>query len=211
MKNVFFTENTLALNDQVFPASYTIAADSTVHVFVTVIENGEAVNLRIKFAPDHEHHAAALAAALQTVRPEIILEADADERPAFIPAEQAEAQPEAQPEAEETEPTSEPETVAEPEPEEQPERDPKQTRGEVPEKLFAGLEIAGNGWKILFDKTYDRTRVIFKDMPSKAAREACKNAGFYWSPVLQSWNKKLTFKAFRKAQTLAVELRAICG
>lgn len=189
MKDIIFTENTIAINDQVFPATYTVAEDSTVRVFVTVIENGEPVNLWIKFAPDHEYHADALTAALQTVRP------------ATIPAEPTEEQPE----------TDEPEPASETEPEEQPARDPKKARGEVPEKLFAGLEIVGNGWKILFDKTYDRTRVIFKEMPSKAAREACKNAGFYWSPVLKSWNKKLTFKAFRKAQTLAVELRAICG
>lgn len=187
MKNVTFTGSTISIQDQVFSVVYTISEDQTIFAHVCTIENGEAVSLRIKFAPDSEHHAEALAAAMQAERPDAIFTAQADE----------------QPEASEPEPVSEPE--------QEPARDPKKARGEVPEKLFAGLEIVGNGWKILFDKTYDRTRVIFKEMPSKAAREACKNAGFYWSPALKSWNKKLTFKAFRKAQTLAVELRTICG
>lgn len=94
---------------------------------------------------------------------------------------------------------------------EQPARDPKQTRGPVPEKAFVGTSLKGKGWKILFDGDHDRTRVIFTRKPSKAAREAVEKAGFYWSPVMESWNKKLTHKAFRAAQALALELRAVCG
>lgn len=201
MKNIVFTENTLSVNDQVFPVTYTIDQDNSVHAHVTAIENGEPVYLRIFFAVSDPHHAAALAAAMQTVRPEIIPEQETEERPETIPEEQTA-------EAQETpaEETSEPEQE-----EQEPERDPKKARGEVPEKLFAGLEITGKGWKILFDKSHERTRVIFQDMPSKAVREAVKKAGFYWSPVMESWNKKLTFRAFRAAQALAVELRALCG
>ncbi|MEG1516588.1 MAG: hypothetical protein RSD95_17000, partial [Clostridia bacterium] len=93
----------------------------------------------------------------------------------------------------------------------QKERDPKQARGPIPEKSFIGLEIKGNGWKILFDGSHERTRVIFGDKPSAAAKATVEKAGFYWSPVLQSWNKKLTFKAYRAAQALALDLRAVCG
>lgn len=182
MYNPAFTPESLIIDGKTLPARYAIAENDTVYAYVTSIEYGEECHLTITLAPDHEHHAAAMAAAVQALRPETILE----ERPA----------------------QNAPEQPAETE---KLDRNPKETRGEVSEKLFAGLEIVGNGWKIFFDKTHDRTRVIFKEMPSKAAREACKNAGFYWSPALKSWNKKLTFKAFRKAQTLAVELRAICG
>lgn len=105
------------------------------------------------------------------------------------------------------EPQPEPEQPAQ----EQPARDPKQARGPVPDKAFIGLEIKGKGWKIVFDGSYDRTRVIFKRKPSSAAREALDKHGFFWSPAMQSWNKKLTHKAFRAAQALALELRTICG
>lgn len=182
MCSPIFTPDGLILEGKTLPARYAIAENDTVYAYITSIEYGEECHLTITLSPDHEYHAAAMAAAIQALRPETISE----EPPALI----------------------EPEQPAKPE---KPARNPKETRGEVPEKLFAGLEITGNGWRILFDKTYDRTRVIFKEMPSKAAREAVKAAGFYWSPSLESWNKKLTFKAFRKAQALAVQLRAICG
>lgn len=117
--------------------------------------------------------------------------AEAVTAPAVVTEAAQEAQPEAKPE--------------------QPARDPKQTRGPVPEKAFVGTSLKGKGWKILFDGDHDRTRVIFTRKPSKAAREAVEKAGFYWSPVMESWNKKLTHKAFRAAQALALELRAVCG
>ena len=83
------------------------------------------------------------------------------------------------------------------------------SRKNVPEKSFAGTSIKGNGWRILFDSTYDRTRVIFDRVPAPAVREMVKAAGFFWSPQLKSWNKKLTHKAFRAAQDLAHQLQAI--
>ena len=120
--------------------------------------------------------------------------------------------PEPEQPAQEQPADSEPEQAQEEQPqEEQPARDPKQARGPVPDKAFVGLEIKGKGWKIVFDGSYDRTRVIFKRKPSNAAREALDKHGFFWSPAMQSWNKKLTHKAFRAAQALALELRTICG
>lgn len=122
------------------------------------------------------------------------------------------AEPEASTQQEQTEAPNKPETPAQQdEATEEPARNPKQARGPVPEKNFIGLEIKGNGWEIVFDGSYGRTRVIFKRKPSMKAREAVENAGFFWSPAMQSWNKKLTFKAWRAAQTLAMELKTICG
>lgn len=84
--------------------------------------------------------------------------------------------------------------------------DPKQARGPVPEKTFIGETIQGNGWKIIFDGEANRTRVIFENVPTEAARAATENAGFYYSSIMNSWNKKLTFKAYRAAKTLSGQL-----
>ncbi len=79
------------------------------------------------------------------------------------------------------------------------------------EKPWIGQEITGNGWQILFDGALQRTRVIFTEKPGKEAKAAVQEAGFFWSATMQSWNKKLTCKAFRRAQSLADQLRTICG
>lgn len=127
--------------------------------------------------------------------------------PRYDAALAAAQEPEPQPEPEQADALPELPAQAE----QQPARNPKQARGPVPDKAFVGLEIKGKGWKIVFDGSYDRTRVIFKRKPSNAAREALDKHGFFWSPAMQSWNKKLTHKAFRAAQALALELRTICG
>ena len=82
----------------------------------------------------------------------------------------------------------------------------KQAHGEVPEKLWIGSELTGKSWRILFDGDAGKTRVIFDRVPSQGVREAVKAAGFYWSPSMKSWNKGLTWKAFRAAQALHAEL-----
>ena len=87
-----------------------------------------------------------------------------------------------------------------------PADDPKPARGPVPEKTFIGETIQGNGWKIFFDGEASRTRVIFEGMPTEAARAAIENAGFYYSSIMNSWNKKLTFKAYRAAKVLSDQL-----
>ena len=66
----------------------------------------------------------------------------------------------------------------------------KAARGPVPEKDF-------------------RTRVIFDKVPTKEVRQIVKDAGFYWSPAMGSWNKKLTFKAYRAALDLAKALQDV--
>ena len=179
-----FTRDSLTIDGITRPAEYSVTPAGTVFVFVAVDVDGQERKVRIKIPADDPRYAAALAAA-QEPQPE--------------PEQPAQEQPqEEQPAQEQPQ-------------EEQPARDPKQARGPVPDKAFVGLEIRGKGWKIVFDGSYDRTRVIFKRKPSNAAREALDKHGFFWSPAMQSWNKKLTHKAFRAAQALALELRTICG
>ena len=187
-----FTRDSLTIDGITRPAEYSVTPAGTVFVFVAVDVDEQERKVRIKIPADDPRYAAALAAA-QEPQPE--------------PEQPAQEQP-----AQEQPADAEPEQAQEEQPqEEQPARDPKQARGPVPDKAFVGLEIKGKGWKIVFDGSYDRTRVIFKRKPSNAAREALDKHGFFWSPAMQSWNKKLTHKAFRAAQALALELRTICG
>ena len=86
---------------------------------------------------------------------------------------------------------------------------PKQARGPVPEKTFIGQTIQGNGWHILFDGTTSRTRVIFRNEPSEKVKKVIADAGFYYSSVMDSYNKKLTFKAYRAAGELAKKLHKL--
>ena len=160
-------------------------------VLVTVAEQADRAQLRIK--PDHVNFAAALAAAKE-----------ARKGPAAAPVQEPKAEPVQAPAAEEIQ-----ETETAPAEEPAAERDPKQTRGPVPEKSFIGDSIQGKGWRILFDGETSRTRVIFDKAPSKAARAAVEKAGFYFSAAMNSWNKKLTFKAYRAAQALSGELQAL--
>lgn len=228
MMNAAFTAHEITVNGKTFPAEYSISPSGTVFAFVTVQENGQPVSLRIKIDPADPNHAAALAAAQQERNEahsaEVPTEAEAHtqqeqteastepEAPAQQEQTEANTESEASTQQEQTEASAEPEAPAQQdETPEEPARNPKQARGPVPEKNFIGLEIKGNGWKIVFDGSYDRTRVIFKHKPSTKAREAVKNAGFYWSPSMQSWNKNLTFRAWRAAQSLAMELKTICG
>lgn len=190
-----FTRDSLTIDGITRPAEYSVTPAGTVFVFVAVDVDGQERKVRIKIPADDPRYAAALAAA-QEPQPEPEQAADVE------PEQPAQEQP-----AQEQPADAEPEQAQE----EQPARDPKQARGPVPDKAFVGLEIKGKGWKIVFDGSYDRTRVIFKRKPSNAAREALDKHGFFWSPAMQSWNKKLTHKAFRAAQALALELRTICG
>ena len=85
-------------------------------------------------------------------------------------------------------------------------RDPKAARGPVPEKTFSGKMIQGKGWTILFERATERTRVIFTEKPSKKILKLVKEAGFYWCKSMGSWNRKLSWKAFRAAMELANNL-----
>ena len=75
-------------------------------------------------------------------------------------------------------------------------------------KSWVGSSIVGDGWRIVFDAVEERTRV-FCAAPTDAQKAAIEGAGFWWSPRMGSWNKKLTCKAYRAAVALAEELRRI--
>ena len=139
-------------------------------------------------------------------------------------AEEAQAEPETQQAAEEAEQTAEEAEQTAPEAEQtaqeaeqtapeaeqteeaQAESDPKAARGPVPEKSFIGQSISGAGWSIVFDGGCNRTRVLVCKAQRDKLRGIIEKAGFYYSPTLDSWNKKLTFRAYRAAQALALEL-----
>ena len=91
------------------------------------------------------------------------------------------------------------------------EREPKAARGPIPEKTFIGQTIVGNGWRIFFDGELSRTRVIISGEPTPVVKALVEESGFYYSSKMNSWNKKLTFKAYRAAQKLALELNKIYG
>lgn len=86
---------------------------------------------------------------------------------------------------------------------------PKDAHGPIPEKTFIDTTIQGAGWRIHFDPATQRTRVFVDSNASAAFRKAIEQAGFCWSPSMQSFNKKLTFRAFRAAQALAQSLRRL--
>ena len=82
----------------------------------------------------------------------------------------------------------------------------KLAHGPVPEKWFIGQALTGKSWTIRFDGDAGKTRVIFKRKPADKVLNAVKAAGFYWSPSLKSWNKGLTWRAYRAAEKLHAEL-----
>ena len=196
-----FTETTLTCKGVTFPVEYNIISDGSVLAFVIldVEPSGYRHKQKIVIRPNEPEYAAALdaakAAAASGKRPENI---STGYRKIATPAgniiEKAETVRET-PAAETVKP--EPAKAA---------RDPKQARGPVPEKTFIGETIQGNGWKIIFDSEANRTRVIFEKTPTAAAKAATENAGFYYSSAMNSWNKKLTFKAYRAAKALSSQL-----
>ena len=196
-----FSETTLTCKGVTFPVEYNLISDGSVLAFVIldVEPSGYRHKQKIVIRPNEPEYAAALdaakAAAASGKRPENI---STGYRKIATPAgniiEKAETVRET-PAAETVKP--EPAKAA---------RDPKQARGPVPEKTFIGETIQGNGWKIIFDSEANRTRVIFEKTPTAAAKAATENAGFYYSSAMNSWNKKLTFKAYRAAKALSSQL-----
>jgi len=86
----------------------------------------------------------------------------------------------------------------------------QQRAGNTPEKTFIGETITGGNWKILFDPETQRTRV-FLENGSEKQKNAITAAGFWWSGAMNSYNKKLTFKAYRAAKALAETLYTMAG
>lgn len=80
---------------------------------------------------------------------------------------------------------------------------------DVASKSWIGTTVEGKGWRIVFDESTQRTRVIFDGEPSAKQKAAIDAAGFYWSNTTKSWNKKLTCKAYRAAMALHETLNAL--
>ena len=200
-----FHETTLTCKGVEFPVEYNICSkDGSVFAFVIldVEPNGYRHKQKIVIRPDEPEYPAALAAAKAAAasgkRPETIStgyrKITTPDGSVIEKTETVQEEPKA---AAVKTIQAEPEQVV---------RDPKQARGPIPEKTFIGETIQGNGWKILFDGATNRTRVIFDKAPTAAAKAATENAGFYYSSAMNSWNKKLTFKAYRAAKTLSGQL-----
>ena len=270
-----FTLDTLSINGKSFPASYSVTPSGTVYAFVTILEDGKPVNLRVKIEPSEAAYGAALAAARKesteaqpaqepstpaAVQAAPVQEASAPAQPskaktqrkakALSKAERnriwkicddaRDARRAAEPEDDldrlwaETLPEGGRKPKAATVPANEPAQEPAQAApvqepstpaavvqaaaapaqepsapASVPEKSFVGQTIQGTGWKIVFDGDASRTRVIVQDDAPEAIRAAVQAAGFFWSKPLASFNKKLTFKAYRAAQALALQLHTI--
>ena len=174
-----FTSDGIIRDGKATPAGYSVTPSGTV---VAIILDGTRERIRIESTEPCYQEALAAAKASNNAaknKPAVKLA----ERPVIIPN---------------------PEEKPEPEKEK-----PKQARGPVPEKTFIGQTIQGNGWCILFDGTTSRTRAIFRNEPSEKVKKVIADAGFYYSSVMDSYNKKLTFKAYRAAGELAKKLNKL--
>ena len=190
-----FTNDTITCAGRTFPVKFSVTPSGSVMVFVTMPDSDKPA--RVRFTPKDEAYPAALAAA----KGELSGAYEQPETPAEEPA-PVEAAPVEEPAKEHPEIISSPVEAAPVEPE-QP------TPRAIPEKTFIGETITGKGWRILFDGEAQRTRVCFDAAPTDAARAAVEKAGFYFSAALNSYNKKLTFKAHRAAVALSGELAAL--
>ena len=209
MKKYTFTAHTLTAcgpnfpEGKTFPARYELqdSADMkrgqlapVVHVFATVDEK----TVKIDVPADDAYYYDALKAAQEAAA-----EQEQTEQPAQAEQEQTE-QPDETP--------ADPSQDEQPTPEQADEQtapDPKQAHGPIPEKTFIGTSIKGARFEILFDGETQRTRVIIPAEYRDAARGTVEKAGFYYSALLDSWNKKLTFRAYRAAVALAAELEKV--
>ena len=221
MKKYTFTARTLTAcgpnfpEGKTFPARYELqdSADMkrgqlapVVHVFATVDEK----TVKIDVPADDAYYYDALKAAQEAAAEQ----EQTDEQPAQAEQEQTEQPDEtpadpSQDEQPAPEQTDEQPAQVEQEQTEQPAPDPKQAHGPIPEKTFIGTSIKGARFEILFDGETQRTRVIIPAEYRDAARATVEKAGFYYSAPLDSWNKKLTFRAYRAAVALAAELEKV--
>ena len=202
MKNQFdFAADCITVNGKTFPARYEVTA-AAVNVFATVTEDDKEKTVCICIEAGNElYDPAALAAVKEAPEAQ---QTEEEAQQAEPEAEQTEEEAQTEPEAEQTAPEAE---QAAPEAE-QAAPDPKAARGPVPEKTFIGQSITGAGWAIIFDGAHNRTRVIISKGNHDKLRGIVESAGFYYSAALDSWNRKLTFRAYRAAQALAQELTA---
>ena len=228
-----FAPNSVTVNGQTFPASYSLARGGDVYVFTALRAAADAPEMpvRVHISADMPMHAEAVAAAQAAKdkpsaqdKPAPVQAAPAPvDKPA--PAKKASAPAKAKPAAEDksapAKRSHKSKGIRRPDVPAQPVQDKPSAPAKKPapvqdkpaaaptDKPWIGTTITGKGWNIAFDQQAGRTRVLFQAQPTDAQKAAIENAGFYWSAQLNSWNKKLTCKAFRAAQALAAALNAL--
>lgn len=228
-----FAPNSVTVNGQTFPASYSLARGGDVYVFTALRAAADAPEMpvRVHISADMPMHAEAVAAA-QAAKDK----PSAQDKPAPVQAAPAPVDKPAPVQAAPA-PVDKPapakrshksKGIRRPDVPAQPVQDEPSAPAEKPatvqavaapvqdkpaaapmDKSWIGTTITGKGWNIAFDQQAGRTRVLFQAQPTDAQKAAIENAGFYWSAQLNSWNKKLTCKAYRAAQALAVALNAL--
>ena len=52
-------------------------------------------------------------------------------------------------------------------------------------------------------------QIVFRRFPPVEARQIVKDAGFYWSPSLKCWQRRITKKAERAAYDVSCKLAAL--
>lgn len=192
-----FARNSVTVNGKTFPASYSLARGGDVYVFTTLrADDGTDMPVRIHIGQDMPMHAEAVAAAkpIEAAAPMQDKPAPVQEAPAKKASRKADKPAEAAPMQDKPAPVQEA---------------PAKKAAAPVDKPWIGTTITGKGWNIAFDQQAGRTRVLFQEQPTDAQKAAIESAGFYWSAQLQSWNKKLTCKAYRAAQALAATLNAL--
>ena len=235
-----FAPNSITVNGQTFPASYSLARGGDVYVFTALRAAADAPEMpvRVHISADMPMHAEAVAAA-QAAKDK----PSAQDKPAPVqatpapvdkpaPAKKASAPAKAKPAAEDkpapAKRSHKSKGIRRPDVPAQPVQGKPSAPAAKPapvqaapapvqdkpaaapmDKSWIGTAITGKGWNIAFDQQTGRTRVLFQAQPTDAQKAAVENAGFYWSAQLNSWNKKLTCKAYRAAQALAVALNAL--
>lgn len=235
-----FAPNSVTVNGQTFPASYSLARGGDVYVFTALRAAADAPEMpvRVHISADMPMHAEAVAAAQAAKdkpsaqdKPAPVQAAPAPvDKPA--PAKKASAPAKAKPAAEDkpapAKRSHKSKGIRRPDVPAQPVQDKPSAPAKKPapvqaapapvqdkpaaaptDKPWIGTTITGKGWNIAFDQQAGRTRVLFQAQPTDAQKAAIESAGFYWSAQLNSWNKKLTCKAYRAAQALAVALNAL--
>lgn len=70
-------------------------------------------------------------------------------------------------------------------------------------------DIIGQGFRIEFNGPHNGIQVLFDKFPTDEARKLTKAAGFYWSPTLKCWTRKITNKGKRAAEEFAAKLAAL--
>ncbi len=233
-----FAPNSVTVNGQTFPASYSLARGGDVYVFTALRAAADAPEMpvRVHISADMPMHAEAVAAAqaakdkpapVQAAPAPVDKPAPVQAAPAPVdkPAPAKKASAPAKPAAEDkpapAKRSHKSKGIRRPAVPAQPVQDKPSAPAAKPapvqdkpaavptDKPWIGTTITGKGWNIAFDQQAGRTRVLFQAQPTDAQKAAIENAGFYWSAQLNSWNKKLTCKAYRAAQALAVALNAL--